>query len=60
MPSERFTPLLDQLDTSWEGLREHLQGITEDENLWEPAFGAFTAHHRLDDASSTFGRRHVA
>jgi len=44
MPSERLAPLLAQLDTSWEMLRERLRGITDAEYLWEPATGAFTVH----------------
>jgi hypothetical protein len=48
MPSERLAPLLDQLDTSWEELRDRLQGITDDEYLWEPASGSFTVHREGD------------
>lgn len=40
--SRRLEPLLAQLDTSWEFLRERLDGITDDEFLWEPGPGAFT------------------
>lgn len=42
MASERLAPLLAQLDTSWEMLAERLEGVTDDEFLWEPAPGAFT------------------
>ena len=56
MPSERLAPLLAQLDTSWEELRERLEGTTDDEFLWEPAPGAFTLRREggrwIHDAAS--------
>jgi hypothetical protein len=42
MRSERLQPLLAQLDTTWEMLRERLDGTTDEEFLWEPAPGAYT------------------
>ena len=48
MPSERLAPLLAQLDASWDALRERLEGISDEEFLWEPAPGAFTVR-RIGD-----------
>ena len=48
MPSERLAPLLAQLDTSWQELRERLDGMTDDEFVWEPAPGAFAVRRDGD------------
>lgn len=55
--SERLAPLLAQLDTSWEMLRERLAGITDDEFLWEPAPGAFSVRRHGDRWVADRGER---
>jgi DinB superfamily len=46
--STKLEPLLAQLDTSWEMLGERLEGMTDEEFLWEAAPGAHTVR-RVDD-----------
>ena len=48
--------LLDQLEWHWRGqLRPRLDGLTDDEYLWEPAQPAWNVHPRVDDGQPGTG-----
>jgi hypothetical protein len=53
---DRVGVLLDQFDTSWEMARERLDGLTDDEYLWEPAPGALSIRPAAEIRTFALGR----